>query len=39
MSSSIPTIASKANDAAISASVVETKGLIDRLKEQVLNVE
>ncbi len=33
------TIASKSNDAAIARSVVEIKGLIDRLKEQVQNVE
>jgi uncharacterized protein (TIGR00255 family) len=33
------TIASKANDAAIATHIVEIKGLIDRLKEQVQNVE
>lgn len=33
------TIASKSNDAAIARSVVEIKSLIDRLKEQVQNVE
>ncbi len=33
------TIASKSNDAPIARSVVEIKGLIDRLKEQGLNVE
>ena len=33
------TIASKANDAQIARAVVEIKGLIDRLKEQVQNVE
>jgi len=33
------TIASKANDAGTSARVVEIKGLIDRLREQVQNVE
>jgi uncharacterized protein (TIGR00255 family) len=33
------TIASKSNDAAIARSVVVIKGLIDRLKEQVQNVE
>ncbi len=33
------TIASKSNDAAIVRSVVEVKGRIDRLKEQVQNVE
>ncbi len=33
------TIASKSNDAEIARSVVEIKGLIDRLKEQVQNVE
>lgn len=33
------TIASKSNDAAIARNVVEIKGLIDRLKEQVQNVE
>lgn len=33
------TIASKSNDASIARSVVEIKGLIDRLKEQVQNVE
>lgn len=33
------TIGSKSNDAAIARSVVEIKGLIDRLKEQVQNVE
>jgi len=33
------TIASKANDGAIATQVVEIKGLIDRLKEQVQNVE
>lgn len=33
------TIASKSNDAAIAMAVVEVKGLIDRLKEQVQNVE
>lgn len=33
------TVASKSNDAAIARSVVEIKGLIDRLKEQVQNVE
>jgi len=33
------TIASKANDATIAAHVVELKALIDRLKEQVQNVE
>jgi len=33
------TIGSKANDAEIARHVVEMKGLIDRLKEQVQNVE
>ena len=33
------TIASKSNDATIARSVVEVKGLIDRLREQVQNVE
>jgi len=33
------TIASKSNDAAISRAVVEVKGAIDRIKEQVQNVE
>jgi uncharacterized protein (TIGR00255 family) len=33
------TIASKANDAAIAGHIVEIKGAIDRLKEQVQNVE
>lgn len=33
------TIASKSNDAAIARSIVEVKGLIDRVKEQVQNVE
>jgi uncharacterized protein (TIGR00255 family) len=33
------TIASKANDAAIARGIVEIKGAIDRLKEQVQNVE
>lgn len=33
------TIGSKANDAQISRHVVEIKGLIDRLKEQIQNVE
>ena len=33
------TIASKANDAAIARNIVEIKGAIDRLKEQVQNVE
>ncbi len=33
------TIASKANDAAIARHIVEIKGAIDRLKEQVQNVE
>ncbi len=33
------TIASKSNDAVIARHVVEIKGLIDRLKEQVQNVE
>jgi len=33
------TIASKSNDAAIARSVVEIKGRVDRLKEQVQNVE
>ncbi len=33
------TIASKSNDAAIARCVVEIKGLIDRLREQVQNVE
>ena len=33
------TIGSKSNDAAIARSIVEVKGLIDRLKEQVQNVE
>ena len=33
------TIASKSNDAVIARRVVEIKGLIDRLKEQVQNVE
>lgn len=33
------TIASKSNDAEISRSVVELKGAIDRIKEQVQNVE
>jgi uncharacterized protein (TIGR00255 family) len=33
------TIASKANDAKIARNIVEIKGAIDRLKEQVQNVE
>lgn len=33
------TIASKSNDAAISRTIVEVKGAIDRIKEQVQNVE
>lgn len=33
------TIGSKSNDTAVARSVVEMKGLIDRLKEQVQNVE
>ena len=33
------TIASKSNDAEISRAIVETKGIIDRIKEQVQNVE
>jgi len=33
------TIASKANDAAVAHHIVEIKGAIDRLKEQVQNVE
>jgi uncharacterized protein (TIGR00255 family) len=33
------TIASKANDADIARQIVEIKGSIDRLKEQVQNVE
>ncbi|MFW5653294.1 MAG: YicC/YloC family endoribonuclease [Planctomycetota bacterium] len=33
------TIASKCNDAAISRDIVEVKGAIDRIKEQVQNVE
>jgi uncharacterized protein (TIGR00255 family) len=33
------TIASKANDATITRHTVEIKGSIDRLKEQVQNVE
>jgi uncharacterized protein (TIGR00255 family) len=33
------TIASKANDAQIAKQCVEIKGAIDRLKEQVQNVE
>ncbi len=33
------TIGSKCNDAAISRAVVESKGIIDRIKEQVQNVE
>ncbi len=33
------TIASKSNDATISRTIVEVKGLIDRIKEQVQNVE
>lgn len=33
------TIGSKANDAAIAKNIVEVKGAIDRLKEQVQNVE
>ena len=33
------TIASKANDAQIAKHIVEIKGAIDRLKEQVQNVE
>jgi len=33
------TIASKGNDSAIAKSIVEIKGAIDRLKEQVQNVE
>ena len=33
------TIASKANDAQIARHIVEIKGAIDRLKEQVQNVE
>ncbi len=35
----VNTIGSKSQDAAIARSVVEMKGLIDRLKEQVQNVE
>jgi uncharacterized protein (TIGR00255 family) len=35
----VNTIGSKSNDATIARSVVEMKGLIDRLKEQVQNVE
>lgn len=33
------TIASKSNDAQISRAIVEVKGLIDRIKEQVQNIE
>jgi len=33
------TIASKANDAEVARRVVDIKGSIDRLKEQVQNVE
>jgi len=33
------TIASKSNDAVIARGIVEIKGLIDRLREQVQNVE
>ena len=33
------TIASKSNDASISRTIVEVKGAIDRIKEQVQNVE
>ena len=33
------TIASKSGDAAIARNIVEVKGLIDRLREQVQNVE
>ena len=33
------TIASKSNDAQISRAIVEVKGTIDRIKEQVQNVE
>lgn len=33
------TIASKSNDATIARAIVEIKGLIDRLKEQIQNVE
>jgi uncharacterized protein (TIGR00255 family) len=33
------TIGSKANDAVIAKNIVEVKGAIDRLKEQVQNVE
>jgi uncharacterized protein (TIGR00255 family) len=33
------TIGSKANDASIAKNIVEIKGSIDRLKEQVQNVE
>lgn len=33
------TIASKSNDAPISREIVEVKGAIDRIKEQVQNVE
>ena len=33
------TIGSKANDASIAKNIVEVKGAIDRLKEQVQNVE
>lgn len=33
------TIASKSNDSTISKAIVEVKGLIDRIKEQVQNVE
>lgn len=35
----VNTIGSKANDAGIARNVVEMKGLIDRIKEQVQNVE
>jgi uncharacterized protein (TIGR00255 family) len=35
----VNTVGSKSNDATIARSVVEMKGLIDRLKEQVQNVE
>jgi uncharacterized protein (TIGR00255 family) len=33
------TIASKSSDAEISRAIVEVKGAIDRIKEQVQNVE
>ena len=39
MNREINTIGSKANDAQIARHIVEIKGAIDRLKEQVQNVE